>query len=60
MSLKAFHIFFIAASIILAAGVGCWGWQASRGIAAASFLTAAGLAIYLFSFLQRMKKIKLS
>lgn len=25
MSLKAFHIFFIAASILLALGVGVWG-----------------------------------
>ena len=66
MSLKAFHIFFIVASIVLAAGVGCWGWRefsagrltSSLGIAAASFLTAAGLAVYLFGFLGRMKKIQ--
>jgi steroid 5-alpha reductase family enzyme len=33
MSLRSFHLFFIAASVVLAAWVGVWGiqsWQANR------------------------------
>lgn len=65
MSLKAFHIFFIAISIVLAIGFGIWQanvYLNSRGIgqliaAAASFLVAAGLVVYCVRFLKKLKHI---
>jgi len=65
MSLKAFHIFFIVVSILLACGFG--GWMIQRyahdgniltlagGIA--SFLTGAALAFYGVRFLRKLKHV---
>lgn len=54
MSLKAFHLLFVAASAILAFGFGAWGIEAymSRGeggtllLALLSFLFGVGLVVY--------------
>ena len=64
MSLKPFHIVLISAAILLGLGLGIWGLRdhAAGGgktgleVAAASFVTAFALLVYLFKFLRRMKQ----
>ena len=54
MSLKAFHLFFIAVSVLLAAGIGVWGVYTffthgglgTLALGLAAFLAAAGLVLY--------------
>lgn len=54
MSLKAFHLFFIFASIVLMAGFGFWGVIDFRNtgssmnliLGIASFFCSAGLSVY--------------
>lgn len=63
MSLKAFHIFFIAVSILLAFGFGVWGmyyhltygnvWYLVMGIA--SLLVGVVLILYGINFLRKLK-----
>ena len=63
MSLKAFHIFFIAVSILLAFGFGVWGmvyhltygnvWYLLMGIA--SFVIGVILIFYGINFLRKLK-----
>ena len=65
MSLKAFHIFFIAVSVLLSFGFGVWGiythlthgnlWFMIMGIA--SFIIGIALVIYGINFLQKLKHI---
>lgn len=62
MSLKAFHVFFIVAAILLALWVTAWGltggggsWAPLLGVAAA--VVAVGLVIYLVNFLKKMKDV---
>ena len=59
MSLKAFHIFFIALSIILSAGCAVWafanGVEAYFGISAV--IVAVALVIYGGFFLKKSKGI---
>jgi hypothetical protein len=59
MSLKAFHVFFIAMSILLAAGCAVWafanGVEAGFGIASA--VVAVALVIYGGFFLKKSKGI---
>jgi hypothetical protein len=65
MSLKAFHIFFIAVSILLAFGFGLWEIRAytdsgtvGRLIAGLlSFGVAVGLIIYGIHFLKKLKHV---
>ena len=63
MYLKAFHVLFIAASIVLASGFGVWavssdGWKyVATGVA--SLLCAAGLVIYEVAFLRKCRQIGL-
>ncbi len=65
MSLKAFHIFFIALSTLLALGFGVWevlAYAETGGIThlligIASFLAAIGLVIYGVRFLKKLKHI---
>lgn len=65
MSLKAFHLIFIIASIALAVGFGVWladnyftdgGWMNLAG-AALSFAAAVGLLFYERYFLKKTKKL---
>ena len=58
MSLKAVHICFILLAIALAAGTGCWAFrEAKLYFAVGSFTVGAGLAVYLFWFLNKMRKV---
>jgi hypothetical protein len=65
MSLKAFHLFFILASMALGAGFGAWSFReaADAGVngyyvvGVGSFLSTIGLGIYLSWFLRKTKKI---
>ena len=61
MSLKAFHIFFIIASILLCLGLGIWGMGAAKNsspfvMGMTGFAAAAGLPFYLFWFLGKSRK----
>lgn len=65
MSLKALHVCFIVLSIVLCAGIGAWaGQQPSDSgrfiqfLRPASYFLAGALALYLFFFLAKMKKVK--
>lgn len=66
MSLKAFHIFFIALSILLSVGLGGWGVSSylSEGrvgslvLGILFFLTGFALLVYGRSFLRKMKEIE--
>jgi len=66
MSLKAFHVVFIVASIVLAFGFGTWSVLNYRGpngtvwdlvIALASFAIGVGLVIYERYFLKKLKDV---
>ncbi len=67
MSLKAFHIVFIAASIGLAFGFGVWslktyaseGGQGSLIMSIASFVAGLALIVYGWIVLKKLKKISL-
>ncbi len=65
MSLKAFHIFFMAVSILLSIGTGAWG-LVSYGqhggagylvMAIASLAVACLLAVYARWFLRKLKNV---
>jgi len=66
MSLKAFHVVFIVASILLAAGFGVWSflnYRSPRGtasdlvIAIASGVVALALVGYEIYFLKKLKNV---
>lgn len=65
MSLKYFHLLFIALSSLMAVGVGIWAidaWQANGawrwlGLAALMFVSAGALASYGNRFLQKVRKL---
>jgi hypothetical protein len=65
MSLKAFHLVFIAMSVVLAAFLAAWAVEQYRGIhdpgylatAAGSLLGAAALAAYAVSFQRKMRQL---
>jgi hypothetical protein len=65
MSLKAFHLFFIAISIVLAAFVAAWAVSQYRVVhdptyvlaGFASAATGAGLAVYGAAFQRKMRKL---
>jgi hypothetical protein len=60
LSLRSFHLFFIAASVLLAAWVGVWGvqsWQANRsGSDLAVGLLFAALGVVLLVYGLRVRK----
>ena len=64
MSLKAFHLFFIAVSIVLAVGFGTWAVQGYRAEGGAQYLawiafaaaSAIGLAFYEVTIVKKFKK----
>jgi len=66
MSLKTFHVIFIACSIILVIGFGCWGidnFQQKQAFSylwtgIGSFLLAAGLIIFEYVFLKKNKGVQ--
>jgi hypothetical protein len=63
MSLKAFHVFFVAVSTLLALGFGVWsvsdysrsGQGGTLAMGVASFVAAAGLIWYGFWFMRKLK-----
>ena len=65
MSLKAFHIFFIVASTLLALGFGGWAIAAYRaggdptnlGMGVGSLVLGAVLIVYSRWFLQKLKGV---
>ena len=65
MSLKAFHLVFIAFSIVLAAFMAAWAVSQYRALndgvyavtAAASALTGAGLAVYAAKFQRKVRRL---
>lgn len=67
MSLKAFHIAFIAASVLLALGYGVWEIQAYRAegsvvnlsLGLLAVLAAVGLILYGRRFLRKLKNVSM-
>jgi len=67
VSLKIFHIIFIALSVVMSAGFGAWGVQrylvtGSRGglgLGVLFFLTGAALLVYGIRFWKKMKELHL-
>lgn len=58
MNLKFFHLVFIAASIALAVVVGVWCLPVTKAGAVAAFAVAAGLIVYAFWFVAKMRRIR--
>lgn len=57
MSLRAFHIFFIIVSDMLAVGFGVWALPTHAGWAIASFLLSGVIGVYLVWFIRKSKDI---
>jgi hypothetical protein len=65
MSLKAFHVVFVAAAILLAGWTGWWAWQRWAagdgggwlGLAAACAAAVVGLVVYGAWFLRKTKGV---
>lgn len=65
MSLKAFHIFFIAASVLLALGVGVWGVYVHVQetnvslllLGVGSFTVGAALIVYGVKVVRRLRRL---
>jgi hypothetical protein len=65
MSLKAFHVFFIAVCLILLLGCAAWGLRdyrvsgetGSLWIMAGSLVAAAGLSVYGVWFLRKLRNV---
>ena len=61
LSLRSFHLFFIAASVVLAAWVGVWGiqsWQANRSgsdLAVGLLFFALGVVLLVYGLRVRKK-----
>ncbi len=66
MSLKAFHVFFVIVSTLLALFFGGWGlWMFSKGgggnylgCAVGGVLVAIALVVYGFWFLRKLKDVR--
>ena len=56
MSLKAFHVFFVTASVLLSIGFGVWCLNAANQIAAGvAFVVAGALVVYEIAFIKKFK-----
>ena len=68
MSLRFFHVFFIAASVLMALGVGVWAisaWQVDNAaqwlaLGAVAFASAVGLTVYGSRFLKKTRGLGLA
>ena len=66
MSLKAFHVFFIALSVLMSFGVAGWNGAAYRQDGGAAYLAQAigwgiagvGLLVYGVLFLRKIKRLR--
>lgn len=63
MSLKAFHVVFITASVVLAAGFGVWavslGGTPALAAGIGGFASAVALGIYEAGFLRKCRELGL-
>ncbi len=65
MSLRAFHIVFVAVSVVMSLGVGAWGTHEylargsalGVGLAATSFVLGAGLIVYGFRVAKKLAEL---
>jgi len=66
VSLKAFHVIFISAAVLLAVWLGLWAWDQRQAqqdggswtaLAVGAFGAAAGLVVYEVWFLRKTKKV---
>lgn len=58
MNLKAFHLLFIAISVMLAAYVAAWGFnQGYVAAACASIASAVALIVYGTAFQRKMRRL---
>ena len=65
MSLKAFHVIFISAAVLLALWLGVWAWDQRQAVGGGGFLAlscgafaaAAGLVVYEVWFLRKTRKV---
>ena len=58
MNLRAFHVLFISAAVLLSLGLGAWCLQNGYPIAtAAAVVVAAGLVVYETWFLRKTRKL---
>jgi hypothetical protein len=66
MSLKAFHVFFVALSVLCALGFGAWsvgdymrtGHGGTLALGVLAFVAAAALLFYGFWFLRKLKDVR--
>jgi hypothetical protein len=60
MSLKGFHVFFIAVSVALCVGVGAWFVHQNNPVFGIGFIAAgAGLIGYGVYFLKKLKEVSM-
>lgn len=65
LSLRSFHLFFVAASVVLSAGVGVWGVRSWRATGSGSdlafgvifFVAGALLALYGFQVRRKLRRL---
>ena len=65
MSLKAFHVIFISAAVLLAVWLGWWAWQERQAtgeggwlaLAVGCAVAAAGLVVYEVWFLRKTRQV---
>ena len=57
MSLRAFHVLFISASVLLALGLGAWCLPTHRLAAAAALVVALALVVYETWFLRKTRSM---
>ena len=57
MSLKAFHVLFITASVLLAFGMAAWLMKTSPLGAVAAFAVGLGLIAYEMWFLRKARRL---
>jgi hypothetical protein len=65
LSLKAFHVVFITAAVLLAIWLGVWAWRQRQttgagswlALSVGSFATAGGLVAYEVWFLRKTRQV---
>ena len=65
MSLKAFHVIFISAAVLLALWLGVWAWDQRAAVGGGGFLAlscgafaaAVGLVVYEVWFLRKTRQV---
>jgi len=65
VSLKAFHVIFISAAVLLALWLGLWSWGQRQAtgdaqwlaLAVGAFAAAGGLVVYEVWFLRKTRKV---